>query len=170
MERLQSTPLRSSGVYNARHIICEASNFNWIVLRLEEALQQAIPRWDYARHSLLSGSLRACPFAAALAFTSTIARAVEVLDHLGPHPALLEEHDLAGTRSNLEYVYVGDFMIGGTEVKLAANWAAMRRSRVVAAVMLGTLFDEDEYGLNGIRIVSLASLKGLNPKAKFAAI
>ena len=139
---LSSTPFLASGVYNARHIICEPDQFNWTVLHLEQHLDELIPDWDPSRHCLLSGSLRAAPFAAALAFMKTLPRAVEIHDHFGPNPILLEEHDLGPSRHSLEYIYIGDFMIGGTELKIAYNWAAWRKCRLVKALVLGTLWEK----------------------------
>lgn len=168
LEPLHSTPILASGIYNARHIICEADQFNWTVLHLEEELDALVPDWDLTRHCLLSGSLRACPFAAALAFMKTPPRAVEIFDHFGPHPVLLEEHDLGPARRGIEYIYIGDFMIGGTEIKIAANWAAHRNCRISKALVLGTLWKEDRYKMGEITIKRLASLDRLHPLAKYA--
>ena len=165
---LSSTPILASGVYNASHIICEPDQFNWTVLHLEQHLDKLIPDWNPFQHCLLSGSLRAAPFAAALAFMKTLPRAVEIHDHFGPNPILLEEHDLGPPRHSLEYIYIGDFMIGGTELKIACNWAAWRKCRLVKALVLGTLWEKKRYQIGEMAIESLVSLNALHPKAKYA--
>ena len=56
---------------------------------------------------------RGCPFAAALAFMKGEPLDLEIVDHMGPKLAILEEHHLNRVRRNLDYIYVGDFVVGG---------------------------------------------------------
>jgi hypothetical protein len=171
-ELLHSTPILATGIYNARHIICESYKFNWTLLHLEEELDKLVKEWDPRKHCILSGSLRACPFAAALAFMKTSPISLEIMDHFGPHSAFLEEHDLASSSrpKGLEYVYVSDFMIGGTELKIARAWASQKGNSLSKALFLGTLWDPKAHSFTKVDVARLVSLKGLHPQAKHSLL
>lgn len=164
---LSSTPILSNGVFNARRIISDSVKFSAMVCMLEELLLEGFSFDDDDSLCLLSGSLRGGPFASALAFARARLKPFEVLDHLGPSFDLLEEHEVGKVTVGRRYVYVGDFIVGGTELKLASNWATGRGSSVVGALFLGSLWSAKNYETLGMKVLSLVNLRQCCPQAQY---
>jgi len=156
--RLNSTPIRSSGVFNARELIGNPKTFSLIALQLAERLELLIQKYRPRNPCILAVSLRGSPIAAAAAFLANPRLDVEIVDHMGPKQAVLEGYSINTFRSGLSYIYVGDFAIGGTEIKVASSYACALGSHVTNALMIGSLLESDEYGVS-IPIESLVSLK-----------
>lgn len=168
-KRLHSTPLLASGVFDARTIISDRVQFIWTVLVMAERLERTLEKLETQKSAdsaplvipsrILAVSLRASPLAAALSMVSCRELSVEIVDHMGPKHAILEEHSLAIASRGVHYVYVGDFLIGGTELKTAQMYAISKGCRVGCAVILGHWLPIADYEENmGTHLTSLVDL------------
>lgn len=67
---LPSTPIQSTGQFNATNIISDPESFYWTCLRLADVVDEMITQYKIGNKSytncLLAVSLRACPFACAI--------------------------------------------------------------------------------------------------------
>jgi hypothetical protein len=156
--RLNSTPIRSTGVFNARELIGNPKKFSLIALQMAERLEFLIQKYRPPNPCVLAVSLRGSPIAAAAAFLASPRLDVEIVDHMGPKQAVLEGYSVNTFRSRVNYIYIGDFAIGGTEIKVASSYACALGSHVTSALMVGSLLEPNEYGMS-IPIESLVSLK-----------
>jgi len=154
-KRLHSTPLLASGVFNARSIISSREQFIWTTLLMAEHLERSLEvmETEFASKGssggvpsrILAVSLRASPIAAAISLVSSRELPVEIVDHMGPKHVIMEEHSLAGGAQGIQYVYVGDFLIGGTELKTAQMYAISKGCRVGCALVLGHWLPIQDY-------------------------
>lgn len=171
MERLKSTPILASGVFNAGSIVSDRKKFIWTCLlmadKLKEIMNQFKPK---AMVRLLAVSLRASPFAGAIGILESFP--IEIVDHMGPDLKILEEYTLRVNQEKVEYVYVGDFVIGGTELKIAETYAVARGCYINHAILIGSLLKPSEYeGLEArgrVKIHPLIQLKEANPAVKYS--
>lgn len=170
LERLSSTPILASGVFNARRIITNPQSFIWISLLLSERLEQILKRQieqTPAPVRLLAVSLRASPFAAALGALKALP--IEIVDHLGPKHKILEEYTLRTRDARVSYIFVGDFVIGGSELRVAQAYAQATGCSLDYALVIGTLLDPSLYSL-GENLVRLVDLKQVAPEARYQIV
>lgn len=170
-ERMSSTPLLTSGVFDARPIISNPNKFAWVSILMAERLQHYLNSilWqpnagedNKARTRgirLLAVSLRGSPFAAAVGLLTSTQNTIEIVDHMGPKYRILEDPSFMPSVVNEDYVYIGDFVVGGTELRIAQTYARSRGSSLQHAVVVGCMLDSTEYGF-GIEISCLVDLKG----------
>ncbi len=88
---------------------------------------------------------------------------LEIVDHMGPKQALLEGYATGSPRTGLDYIYIGDFLIGGTEVKVAASYAFAHGCSLKEAIVVGSLLPPNEYKI-GANVDSLVCLRNCNCK------
>lgn len=172
-ERLHSTPLLANGVFDARQLISMPAKFAWVVMLLAERLEVALEELeeDAADNAipsnLLAVSLRGSPIAGAVALISNRDFEVEIVDHMGPKHEILEEYSLVSTLQGVAYIYVGDFLIGGTELKTAQMYARSKGCRVTHALVIGNWLNREDYESNlGVNVQSLVDLKDCRKDAK----
>lgn len=166
-QRLTSTPILATGVFNARRLISNPQSFIWICLLLSERLEgllqkQLLDPPDAVR--LLAVSLRGSPFAAALGALNSLP--IEIVDHLGPKHRILEEYTLRRRDSRLTYIYVGDFVIGGSELRVAEAYANATGCSLKHALVIGTLLPPTAYSL-GDKLAALIPLREVDPNVKY---
>lgn len=164
MTRLRSTPIYASGVFNARKIISNRKDFIWTCLIMSEKLIKTMDECKPKAARLLAVSLRASPFAGALGILGSLD--IEIVDHMGPDLKILEEYTLRINQEELNYIYVGDFIIGGTELKIAETYAVARNCIVDHALVIGSLFDAIDYK-GRAKVHSLVKLKEARPDAEY---
>ena len=169
LHRMESTLLKSNGIFDAREIIKDPARFTWVSLALADRLDALVATRSFPPTTrLLAVSLRGSPFAAAASLLSNAQMKVEIVDHMGPKHRILEEHDLGKRHQSPEYVYVGDFIVGGTELKIARTYADTRGSVIRHALVVGSLLPADEYrASSGIEVNSLATLGEVRPEVQF---
>jgi hypothetical protein len=138
---LNSTPYRANGRFDARLILERPADFLWISMLMADLVETAIAETLAAAPRLIATSLRASPFAATVSRLLTTGCDLEIVDHMGPSHSILEEYPVAHTARPASYVYIGDFLIGGTEMKRCEIYAHCRGGRLVAAVVIGSLFE-----------------------------
>lgn len=166
-ERLDSTPLLASGVLNARELISDPTKFVWTSLLLTELFERVIDESRPRTNRLLAVSLRGSPFAAAVRLLSrSCTPSLEIIDHIGPSHDLLEasvgQPDMYGG----EYVLVADFVIGGTELKIARTYALSQGANIKNAISIGSFLSRDAYDRN-ITLHSLANISEVVPQLTY---
>jgi len=165
---LNSTPIKASGEYNASKLIGNAEIFSLITIRLADLVQELITKFKIGDTlfppCLLAVNLRACPFVAAISMLLKID--FETIDHFGPISKLLDEDKMNKSLKFYDYIYCGDFAVGGTEIKISQTYAHLRQSKLNHAIVLGSLHEPNIF--KGFNLSSLVILKDLNPKAKFS--
>ncbi|HVG33128.1 MAG TPA: hypothetical protein VM911_08610 [Pyrinomonadaceae bacterium] len=182
MHRMASTPLLASGIFDARPLISDPERFVWVSMlmadRLEKYLDAGLGNAGEAQGSgttdkpknfrLLAVSLRGSPLTAAVGLL-TGRQDIEIVDHMGPKYKILEEHSLRLSAGSEDYIYVGDFVVGGTELRVAQAYARSKGATLRHAVVIGCRLDPDEYQLD-MGISYLVKLEECCPTAKFQFI
>jgi len=152
--RLKSTPILTNGVFNARKIISKPNSFMQTCLLLNEKASYVINNSKPLKARILSVSLRASAFAGIIGQLNKMD--VEIVDHMGPKYKLLENSKLSFDEQDFEYLFIGDFLIGGTEMKIANTYAHFKGSIIKDAIFLASLFDPKAYA-SEINITTLIS-------------
>jgi len=167
--RMHSTPLKASGIFNARSLISDPRSFMWVSLLLGDLLEQALKKRQLRRYRVLAVSLRGSPFAASVALIHARRRfEVEIIDHLGPKHKILEEYTLRKEPQCPDYVYVADFIVGGTELKIASTYAHTKGARVAHALAIGSALEPDAYSTDEMQISCLLNLRKCVPELELA--
>jgi hypothetical protein len=166
-QRMASTPLLASGVFDARNIISDPTKFVWVSLAMSYALEDFLDKGTALRpFRLLAVSLRGSPFAVAVGLLSDRTDSIEIVDHMGPKYKVLEEPNLRSSVVDEDYIYVGDFVVGGTELRIAEAYARTKGSRIKHAVVIGGMLASSDYGLE-FEVSSLVNLRECCPTEKF---
>jgi hypothetical protein len=168
-ERLSSTPLRTNGVFNARSIISDPAKLLWVGIFIAERVLQVIQESRIVSHCLLAVSLRGSPLASTAWFlTSKLGTRLEIVDHIGPIHEILEEPTFANERGSGSYIYIGDFIVGGTELKVAKTYAWSKGKRLEHAVVLGSVLNPEDYDTSGrLQIYPLVKLRDCDITLKY---
>jgi hypothetical protein len=87
---------------------------------------------------------------------------LEIVDHLGPTAEVIEEYSIERSGVPGSYVVVSDFMMGGTEIKIAREHARRRGSRLAGICVIGALLPPEDYQL-GVPVEPLVSLPECAP-------
>src|ERR1043165_961473 len=140
MQRMASTPLLSSGVFDARALIADPVKFVWISMlmahRLEQYLDKALENTTQdggqltRSFRLLAVSLRGSPLAAAVGLLTARQKNIEIVDHMGPKYKIFEESSIRTTMIEEDYIYIGDFVVGGTELRIAQAYSRSKGSKI----------------------------------------
>lgn len=169
LHRLSSTPILASGVFNAQLLVADPIRFSWLCLLMAERLERELWNSQLTNPRLLSASLRASPFAAAVSELMEPKMDVAVVDHLGPKREIVE-HDLVDFEDErVDYIYFADFILIGTELKLAQSYAHSRGARLKYAAAIGCLFDAKIYG-SDLCVTSLTNLASCAKQAKYRVL
>jgi hypothetical protein len=195
--RLASTPLMANGTFDARLVIADRGPFCWISLNLADRLEDYLnDRWsDVLAHNsdeasefnsdrglsesgevqrpmiqlprLLAVSLRGSPMAAAVGILSEMEDRLEVVDHVGPKHRILEEHSLRGDSFRGAFILIADFIVGGTELKIARNYAHHRGGVLCHVVTIGTVLPTEDY-MTDVSISRLVDLTKVCPEVRYS--
>jgi hypothetical protein len=171
---LSSTPITTNGFFNARALISSPSTFMWISIALADSLKKSIDYGELREQTskglrILGVTLRGSPFAAAVAALTGLSSCIEIVDHMGPRHRIIEEHNLRDKYFSGNYVMVGDFIVGATELKIARTYAQMRGGQLVHAEFIGSALNPTSYGIDP-RIYSLTNLTQCVPDARYEFI
>ncbi|HFQ5431646.1 hypothetical protein ACSTD8_01710 [Vibrio vulnificus] len=157
--KLSSTPLVASGHFNANDLISNPYSFRWLVLLLVEMIYKKILDNQINSYTIVASSLRGAAIAGSvreiLYFFSK--PKLYVFDHIGP------KYDFSKGNSTFDFsgteccFYVGDFLIGGTELKLTQAYCQFFGGKITNAFTLGKYTNDDLIG--NIQIQSIAQLK-----------
>jgi hypothetical protein len=169
LHRLSSTPILASGAFNAQLIASDPVAFAWVCLLLAERVNSIIQKYRPVNPSILAATLRSSLFAAAVSELLEPKTPISVVDHLGPRQSILER-ELGSAEGNVgEYIYFGDFILLGSELKLARMYAQHRGIRMRHAVAIGQLLSTPDYTANlDISINTLLELQSCAVGAQYA--
>jgi hypothetical protein len=161
---LPSTPILATGQFDASIIISDPNQFTWACIRMADRVDELINKNTILNAQLLSVSLRASPFANAVSLLLDIK--MRTIDHLGPFQKVwdflaFDQYSLPNTN----YIFIGDFIVGGTELKLAHLFAKYCSSDLKHAVVLGSVFDNKRF--IHYEISSITQLSQLNERCKY---
>jgi hypothetical protein len=162
--RLHSTPILANGEYNSNLIISEIKKFMWMCFFMADRIQELLDMHRLTNVKLLTASLRGAPFAAMIGLIKKLE--FETIDHFGPKHKVFDIEFLNRIEKGTNYIYIGDFCFGGTEIKIAKTYTEMKSSKLCHALVLGNLIDSI-YFKDEFELMSLQSLEGLNPDAEF---
>lgn len=157
-ERLRSTPIRSSRFFDASSILGDPTKYIWVISRLTADLQRLI-KIITARQKESGLKLKCMPRLIACT-TNGVAIAsgihsfltpgedtnhvkLDVIDKLGPTPRMVEEY-LGGIKEHDSdgqdwYVYIGDYTIAGTELKIVESYAHYHGVPLMGGLVLGSI-------------------------------
>lgn len=157
-KRLSSTPLIASGEFNAFMLIADPSKFRWIAILLAEIINRVIQEERPSSYTIIAVSLRGAVIAGAvweiLHFLS--GPKIHIIDHIGPRHDILEAPN---REQNLGYcVYVGDFLIAGTEAKIASAYCNFLGGRIRHAFVIGKYTIQDSLD-SDMKLHGLVSLR-----------
>lgn len=142
--QLTSTPVLASGLYNASLIISDPKKFLWVCLALSDKVE-AQKEGLSEKVRILSVSLKASPFAITVGQLTDLK--VDIIEQIGPFKKLYGKDELSilRDRENTDYIYIGDFTIGGTEIKVAQAYADALHCSLERAVVIGSVFDKEVF-------------------------
>lgn len=166
-KRLDSTPLWATGVLNARSLISDPKSFIWISLLLTDLFQKVIEEAHPITNRILAVSLRGSPFAAAIrVLAHGFSPSLEIIDHIGPKHEVLEGYIGKNNMEGGEYILIGDFVIGGTEIKVARAYAMARGACLKNAIAIGSYLSGNDYDQN-VRLQSLVCISSIVPQLSY---
>lgn len=172
-KRMSSTPLQTLGEFDARRVLSYPARYLQSTAALAEALeivvQQCADRGAFAEAGprIIAVSLRGSAIATGVAVMTGRQSTLEIVDHIGPRQKVLEEHSLDRSREGGEYIYVGDYLVGGTEIKVAQAYLRSRGATLRGAVALGSLLAPSEYGFE-FPVASLVELQRVRTDLRYS--
>jgi hypothetical protein len=167
--RLASTPILASGILNARLLISDPARFIWISLSMAQKLDQLYQDQRPRDPCLLAVSLRGSALAAAIKILAVDDIPLVVVDHMGPKHKILEEHSLGVSTHRFNYILVADFVVGGTEMKIAQAYANLRGCTLIHTIAIGCLLHPQDYA-SPAGITTLVQIRECCPEARFSLL
>lgn len=162
-KRLCSTPFLANGEFDSKKIIESPRDFMWISFHLSDKLSQIIETEKLSNIVLVSASLRGSAFSSILGILNDLD--FVNIDHIGPIHKVYNFNSLDSKHRNRNYLYIGDFVFGGTEIKLTKVYASFGDSKLNHALVLGSLFDSSVF--NDFKLYELNTLREISNEAKF---
>jgi len=162
-KRLCSTPFLANGEFDSKKIIESPKDFMWISFYMSDKLFQLIESEKLTDVVLVSASLRGSSFTSILGILNELEYVN--IDHIGPIHKVYDFNNLDLKHRNRNYVYIGDFVFGGTEIKLTKVYASFAGARLDHALVLGSLFDSSVF--NDFKLHELNTLREIATDAKF---
>ena len=107
--------------------------------------------------------------AAAVGILTERQKAIDIGDHMGPKYRILEEPSLRSNLIEEDYIFIGDFVVGGTELRIAQTYARSKGSVIKHAVLIGCMLDSEEYNMD-FDISCLVKLRDCCSEDKFPLI
>jgi len=156
---LSSTPLIAPGEFNATSFISHPENFKWICLILADNIHDYIIENELSNVTIVSASLRGATLAAAIWEILESEHHINLcpIDHFGPKHDLLEPAKFHDPIQNSKCIYVGDFLIAGTEVKVLSAYTKFLSGELCAAFVVGKYTVKEKLG--GTSLKSLVNLR-----------
>lgn len=164
---LRSTPLKANGFFDGQKIIGNPASFSWFALRSAATVKRLLSldrvpekkregEFRSSQHQetrLLACTQNGVSFAMAISnmihVDDVVADGedpeqigVDVIDRFGPSQMFIEEYSCSEQSTPDSYIFVGDFVIAGTELKIAEVHAYHRRAQLRHAVVVGSVLEE----------------------------
>lgn len=162
-KRLCSTPFLANGEFDSKKIIESPKDFMWISFYLSDKLFELIESEKLHDVVLVSASLRGASFTSILGILNDLEYAN--IDHIGPIHKVYDYKNLNLKHRNRNYIYIGDFVFGGTEIKLTKVYASFSGAKLNHALVLGSLFDSSVF--SEFKLQELNTLREITTEAKF---
>lgn len=142
-KRLCSTPFLANGEFDSKRIIESPRDFMWFSFYMSDKLSEIIESEKLTDIVLVSASLRGAIFTSILG----ILNGLEYIniDHVGPIHKVYDFESLNIEHQDRNYFYIGDFVFGGTEIKLTKVYASFIGAKLDHALVLGSLFDSKVF-------------------------
>lgn len=161
-KRLSSTPFYSNGEFNSKKIISTPKSFMWISLYLSDKLEEIIQTKKLGTNiKLISASLRGAIFTVTLGLLNKLDYIT--MDHFGPINQVYDSNSIKA--ENFEFIYIGDFVFGGTEIKITKTYIKANGGNLKHALVLGSLFDCEAF--KSFELYQLSPLKEINDEADY---
>ena len=167
--RLQSTPLKGPGVFKAARLIGRPPIFARIILRLADHIEDALSDDSFILPDsdirLLACSRNAACIASCLrGFTEQCGiEGVDIVDRLGPVHRYIEDystHRRSVDANEVSYIFVSDFVVGGSELRAALARAQEHQRHLTHALCLGSLLPPEAFA-HYCRLLRLTDLSAL---------
>ena len=173
--RLLSTVVAANVEFDAAKIVSEPSIFIWVCLFMADKILEFIKdksqtesfNPNFSNIKLLAVSLRGSPFASAVSFL--INRGYDTIDHLGPKHKLFDIELFENFKKGTQYIYIGDFVVGGTEIKIAQAYAELLGCELNYAVVLSSLLEPEVFKEN-FKLIPLTRINDIVPDAEYKLI
>jgi len=172
---LRSTPLKATGYFDGRAIVGTPTSLVWVVAAIADKIASELEQPSGVLHEILGKrqlrflavSRSGIALTAGLNWLVRSVQGMAFVDHFGPWQEVMEEHlDLNASR-DVAYIYVGDFIIAGTEARVAQAYARSCNSDIVLATAIGAALPTEHYGFPFKLLTLVPPLPELVPAAKF---
>jgi hypothetical protein len=157
-QRLPSTPILANGFFDSRIILSDPERFRWTCVALRDLAYEVLSGNEggyadeggdaYSRNvGILAVSLRASAFAAGVSnlLGDNFLSAMSVVDHAGPRKRIFERSMLDEFPDGSDLILLSDFVVGGSELRVAEILAEFRGGRLIGVITLGTALKPAEY-------------------------
>lgn len=174
-KRLPSTPLKSTGAFDLWRLLADPQDTIWLADEMDRTLQAAWrasceapsaagPRIDPGTTPrLLAVNLRGSVLAyAILRFGGGWYDGLDLVDRFGPMPEPVERYDADPHGKSSVYLLVTDFIVAGSELKLADAYCADRDCLMPIAVCAGAVLKPADYG-SRVRVAPCCQLCEVQP-------
>lgn len=158
-ELMYSTPLKSSGQFNASIITSNPYRFRWIVLLLSEAISIVIKKNKIKDFTIVAASLRGAAIAGSIREILYYINGgrFSVIDHIGPKHGIIEGPAPDWIESKY-CIYIGDFLIAGTEVRITDVYCNFFGVSLIHAFVIGKYTSVERLN-DRVELHSLVDLK-----------
>jgi hypothetical protein len=162
-KRLCSTPFLAKGEFNSKEIIESPYDFMWISFYLSDKLARIIEIEKLNEIVLVSASLRGAVFSSILGILNDL----EYLniDHIGPIHKVYDINSLEEKHRNKNYIFIGDFVFGGTEIKLTKAYSSFWGAKLNHALVLGSLFEPEVF--TDFKLYELSILNNISSNTNY---
>ncbi len=173
--RLPSTPLLANGSFDLWKVICKSQILVWLADEMDRRLEFA---WRALCENptsmpgvrptiaprLLAVNVRGAVLAyAMLRFGGGYYDGVEVIDRFGPRHEPVERYESDPFAAETARLLVTDYVVGGTELKLAEASCVSSGGSLPLAVCVGSMLSENDYGLR-TKVVGCCRLSEVRPE------
>ncbi|UAB72217.1 hypothetical protein INR79_23420 [Vibrio sp. SCSIO 43132] len=157
--QLSSTPLLAPGEFNASEIISEPLSFKWMILLMVDLIVINIDKEINKIITIVASSLRGSAIALSVweVLQDYFGVDLYIIDHLGPNYDLSEPTPLH-INSEHSLIYIGDFLIAGSELKTTDMYCHSYGGKIDSAFVIGK-YTKQENISSGIKLYSLTNLK-----------
>jgi hypothetical protein len=162
-KRLCSTPFLANGEFDSKVIIESPKDFMWISFYLSNKLSSIIESEKLSHVVLVSASLRGATFTSILGILNDLE--YHTIDHIGPIHKVYDFNSLNSEHRGKNHIYIGDFVFGGTEIKLTKVYTSFNGATLNHALVLGSLFNSEVF--TDFKLHELNTLNKISSEAKF---
>jgi hypothetical protein len=162
-KRLCSTPFLANGEFDSKIIIESPKDFMWISFYLSDKLSAIIEMHKLSDVVLVSASLRGATFTSILGILNDLE--YHTIDHIGPVHKVYDFNSLNSEHRGKNHIYIGDFVFGGTEIKLTKVYTSFNGATLNHALVLGSLFNSEVF--TDFKLHELNTLREISNDAKF---